>query len=145
MDELKNMKNKNLECLIDDFLAEVRKATDLLERRFGKKCILPLWRAKEIPQRGEILYGISYELHGVGCSVYFPEICVDFDYGPDQRVDGFDVWRLYIYACEVPLVHPIYIDQDALERDFGEYMNAGKVERISGSMSSLYFKSKVNW
>lgn len=139
------MKNIDLEYLIDDFLAQVQKATDLLEGRFGKKCILRLWIAKEIPQRGEILGGINYELHGVGCRVYFPEVCVDFDYGPDDRVDGFDVWRLYIYACEVPRLHPKYKDPDALKRDFNEYVNLGKVERISGSMSSLYFKNKVNW
>ncbi|MVV48761.1 hypothetical protein EJA72_10980 [Pseudomonas sp. PB120] len=139
------MKNKSLEYLIDDFLDQVKRATDLLESRFGKKCILPLWGTKEIPQRGEILDGISYELHGVGCRVYFPGVCVDFDYGPDERVDGFDVWRLYNYACEVPLLHPKYLVQDVLKRDFGEYLIAGKVERISGSMSRLYFKSEVSW
>jgi hypothetical protein len=139
------MKNEDLECLIDDFLAQVEKATDLLEKRFGKKCILRLWRAKEISRRGEILDGINYELHGVGCRVYFPEICVDFDYGPGERVDGFDVWRLYIYACEVPLLHPKYIDQGTLKRDFNEYISLAKVERVSGSMSNLYFKSTVNW
>lgn len=139
------MRNAELEYLIDDFLTQVERATDLLEARFGKKCIIGLWRAKEIPQRGEVTLGVSYELHGVGCRVYFPEVCVDFDYGPNERVDGFDVWRLYIYACEVPLQHPNYIDQEALKRDFGEYIRAGKVTKISGSMSSLYFKSEINW
>ncbi|WP_422396291.1 DUF6896 domain-containing protein [Pseudomonas trivialis] len=38
----------------------------------------------------------------MGCSVYLPEVCVDFDYGPDGRLDGFDLWRLYVYACELP-------------------------------------------
>lgn len=135
------MMNKDLDYLIDDFLAQVEKATDLLELRFGTKCIIRLWRAKEIPQRGEILDGINYELHGVGCRVYFPELCVDFDYGPDGRVDGFDVWRLYIYACEVPLLHSKYVDQGVLKRDFNEYVTLGKIVRISGSTSSLYFKT----
>lgn len=30
------MKNKKLEYLIDDFLAQVERATDLLEDKFGK-------------------------------------------------------------------------------------------------------------
>lgn len=139
------MKNKDLEHLIDDFLAQVEKATNLLEGRFGQKCILRLWREKEILQRGEVSDGINYELHGVGCRVYFPEVCVDFDYGPDERIDGFDVWRLYIYACEVPRLHAKYTDMDALKRDFNEYMGLGKVYRISESMSNLYFKRKVCW
>lgn len=45
---------------------------------------------QKIPQRGFVTDGVTYELHGVGCSVYLSEICVDFDYGPDERVDGFD-------------------------------------------------------
>lgn len=139
------MKNKNLEYLIDDFLAQVERATNLLEGRFGKKCILRLWRENAIPRCGEILDGINYELHGVGCRVYFPEMCIDFDYGPNERVDGFDVWRLYIYACEVPLQHPKYIDEDALKRDFHEYVSLGKVKRVFGSMSNLYFKKQVDW
>lgn len=24
---------------------------------------------------------VTYELHGVGCSVYLSDVCVDFDYG----------------------------------------------------------------
>ena len=139
------MKNKDLECLIDDFLIQVDRATDLLEEKFGRKCILRLWRANEIPQRGLVTDSISYELHGVGCRVSFPKMCIDFDYGPDERVDGFDVWRLYVYACEVPSLHPKYIDQSVLERDFEEYIKLGKVERVSGSMSSLYFKNKLRW
>lgn len=139
------MKNKDLEYLIDDFLAQVKKATDLLESRFGQKCILRLWQSKEIPRRGEISGGIDYELHGVGCRVYFPKVCVDFDYGPGERIDGFDIWRLYIYACEVPNLHSKYIDQDVLKRDFNEYINLGKIERISGCMSGLYFQNKINW
>ncbi|MGF0242593.1 DUF6896 domain-containing protein [Rhodococcus sp. IEGM1300] len=139
------MKNKNLEYLIDDFLAQVERATDLLEDKFGKKCVLQLWRKNDIPRSGEILDGISYELHGVGCRVYFPEMCIDFDYGPSERIDGFDVWRLYIYACEVPLRHPKYLNEDALKQDFHDYVSLGKIERIFESMSNLYFKTQVDW
>ncbi|EJN20394.1 hypothetical protein PMI36_04201 [Pseudomonas sp. GM79] len=139
------MKNKDLECLVDDFLIQVDRATDLLEKKFGRKCILRLWRLNEIPQRGIVTDGVSYELHGVGCRVSFPEVCVDFDYGPDERVDGFDIWRLYVYACEVPSLYPKYTDQSVLERDFKEYIRLGKVERVSGSLSSLYFKNKLRW
>jgi hypothetical protein len=139
------MKNKDLECLIDDFLIQVDRATSLLEEKFGRRCILRLWRANEIPQRGRITARISYELHGVGCRVKFPEICIDFDYGPNERVDGFDVWRLYMYASEVPSLHPKYKNQSVLETDFDDYIKLGKVERVRDSMSRLYFKNKAQW
>jgi hypothetical protein len=77
--------------------------------------------------------------------VKFPEACIDFDYGPDERVDGFDVWRLYMYASEVPGLHPKYKNPSVLEADFDEYIKLGKVERVYGSMSRLYFKNKARW
>ena len=135
------MRNRYLESLIDDFLSQVEKATDLLEQRFGQKCILRLWRTEQIPQRGEIVDGVRYELHGVGCRVYFPELCVDFDYGPEGRIDVFDAWRLYIYACEVPLIHPKYTDQNALKLDLDEYVKIGRVKVVSELTPRLYVKS----
>ncbi|WP_163909179.1 DUF6896 domain-containing protein [Pseudomonas frederiksbergensis] len=139
------MKNKELTYLIDDFLVQVEKATALLEEKFGKRCILRLWGTKQIAPRGNVTDDVSYELHGVGCRVYFPDACIDFDYGPDERIDGFDSWRLYIYANEVPKKHPKYTELDHVKRDLDEYIAAGKVERIKNSMSRLYFKNNILW
>ncbi|WP_371914380.1 hypothetical protein [Pseudomonas sp. NFR09] len=33
-----------------------------------------------------------------GCCVYLSNLYIDFDCGPDDRVDSFDLWRLYVYA-----------------------------------------------
>ncbi|WP_422396258.1 DUF6896 domain-containing protein [Pseudomonas trivialis] len=65
----------------------------------------------------------------MGCSVYLPEVCVDFDYGPDGRLDGFDLWRLYMYACELPKKYKKYNDKDLLEREFNTYLIKGKAKR----------------
>lgn len=133
------MKAQTLEDLIAEYLAQVKKATDLLECSFGTKNILRLWRSKKIPQRGLVTDDVTYELHGIGCRVYLSEICVDFDYGPDGRVDGFDPWRLYTYACEVPRRFKKYTDRESLEREFDDYLKKGKAQKINGSMSNLYF------
>ncbi|OPA90384.1 hypothetical protein BFW86_12145 [Pseudomonas fluorescens] len=118
-------------------LAQVRKATDLLEFSFGTKNILGLWRFRKIPQHGPIADEVTYELHGIGCSVYLAETCIDFDYGPNERVDGFDPWRLYMYACELPHRHPKYTNKESLERDFNEYLKLEKAKKNPGS--NLYF------
>ena len=133
------MKTQSLDNLISEYLAHVKKATDLLEASFGTKNILSLWRSKKIPQRGPVTGGVTYELHGIGCRVYLSEICIDFDYGPDGRVDGFDAWRLYMYACEMPRKYQKYTNKDSLEREFNAYLKEGKAKRIEGSTSSLYF------
>lgn len=111
----------------------------MLERSFGTKSIFRLWGTKKIPRYGTIVGDVTYELHGVGCRLYLPEICIDFDYGPDGRVDGFDVWRLYMYACELPHRYKIYTNKETLDHDFNEYLKLGKAKRIPGSMSRLYF------
>ncbi len=133
------MTTQTLENLITEYLAQVIKATDLLEQSFGTKNILGLWRSNKIPQRGSVTNDVTYELDGIGCRVYLSEVCVDFDYGPDERVDGFDSWRLYMYACEVPRRFKKYTNRESLQREFDEYLKKGKAQRIIGSMSNLYF------
>ncbi len=133
------MNIQQLENLITEYLAQVKKATDLLERSFGTKNILGLWRTKKISQRGSVNGDVTYELHGIGCRVYISEICIDFDYGPEDRVDGFDLWRLFIYACELPEKYKPYTNRELLEHDFNEYLKLGKAKKIPGGMSNLYF------
>ncbi len=133
------MSTQLVEDLISEYLTQVKTATDLLERSFGTKNILGLWRTKKISQRGSVSGDVTYELHGVGCRVYISEICIDFDYGPEGRVDGFDLWRLFIYACERPDKYDKYTNKEFLENDFNEYLKLGKAKKIPGGMSSLYF------
>ncbi|MCF5055316.1 hypothetical protein GIW50_26115 [Pseudomonas syringae] len=133
------MNTQTLENLITEYLAQVKKSTELLEKAFGTKNILRLWRSNKIPRRGSVTDDVTYELHGIGCSVYLSEICVDFDYGPDERVDGFDSWRLYMYACEVPHRFKKYTDREFLEGEFNDYLQKGKAKKIIGSKSNLYF------
>ena len=123
------MKTQTLENLINEYLAQVKTATDLLEQKFGTKNILRLWRSGQIPRRGSITEDVTYELHGIGCSVYLSEICIDFDYGPDERVDGFDSWRLYMYACEVPQTYKEFTNKNFLDLEFCEYLKKGSAKR----------------
>ena len=59
------MKAHALDSLITEYLAQVKKATDLLEHAFGTRNILRLWRSKKIPQRGPVTDDVTYELHGL--------------------------------------------------------------------------------
>jgi hypothetical protein len=133
-----NHRNILLEQLIVDFLSKVDKATSLLEEKFGTRCILRLWRTNKIERCGTIVDNITYELHGVGCAIRLPEVCIDFDYGPNGRTDGFDVWRLYMYACELPLKYQKYTDKKLLTAEFEDYISTGKIEEISPGTDGLY-------
>jgi hypothetical protein len=132
---------QTLEDLISDFLSKVESGTELLQKKFGTRNILRLWRTKKIERRGEIINGIQYELHGVGCAIHFPSESVDFDYGSNDRIDGFDVWRLYIYASDRPLKYKKYCDKKIVEKEFKEYLASGRIEKMSLS-DNLYTLKK---
>jgi hypothetical protein len=139
------MKDKeNLGELALDFLSSVDEATSLLEEKFGSRSILRLWRNGQIKRCGIVKEKITYELHGAGCAVNLPHVLVNFDYGPGGRIDGFDVWRLYLYATELPKKYPRYQSQEVLELDFREYVASGRFEPMPEDRSGLYCLSKNN-
>ncbi len=76
-------------------------------------------------------------MHGVGCAIHFPTESVDFDYGSNSRTDGFDIWRLYMYADDRPMVYKKYCDKKTLEKEFWEYVSAQKIEKMSAE-DNLY-------
>jgi hypothetical protein len=133
------MINKNLKLLIFDFLGAVETSLQLLEDKFGSRSLHQLWHDNKIAQRGEIFKGVSYQLHGNGCMIEYPEYCVDFDFGPNGRTDGFDAWRLYNYACEFPEKHAKYTNLTTVESELNQYIQENMVKKIDNSTSNLYF------
>ncbi|MED7670820.1 hypothetical protein GXB78_26830 [Pseudomonas moraviensis subsp. stanleyae] len=132
-----NKQRNDIVYLINDFLAKVENATVLLEKKFGTRNILRLWRSNQIQRCGDITSETQYELHGVGCIVHFATESVNFDYGFNSRTDGFDVWRLYIYALDRPLTYKKFCDKKILEKEFDELILSKKIEKMSAS-DSLY-------
>lgn len=132
-----NKQHNDIEDLINDFLAKVDTATLLLEKKFGTKNILRLWRSNQIQRCGDITSDAQYELHGVGCIVHLATESVNFDYGFNNRIDGFDAWRLYIYALDRPLKYKKFCDKKILEKEFNDLILSKKIEKMSPS-DSLY-------
>lgn len=132
-----------LEDLITDFLSKVDIGTKLLEEKFGTRNILRLWGSKQIERCGEIKNGVQYELHGIGCFIIFATESVNFDYGSGDRVDGFDIWRLYSYATDRPLRYKKYCDKQTLEKEFREYLSSKKIEKMS-PVDDLYVLTNPN-
>ena len=57
-------------------------------------------RANNIPQ-SDMLENeppIKYFLHGIGCSLNLPSGSIDWDFGYQNRLDGFDAGRLWYFA-----------------------------------------------
>ena len=90
---------QRLSVLIEDYLAAVAKATELLADSG-----IPLpnsnieWACNGIRQVGELKGGIPYFKHGYGCRVTLPTGEVDFDFGDGGQTNGVDLWRLAAFA-----------------------------------------------
>lgn len=91
--------NQKLARLIADYQASVREAVRLMQQSG-----IPLpatnndWVGTDIPQRGALANGVPYFKHGYGCAVSLPGGAVDFDFGENGEIDGFDAWRLAGFA-----------------------------------------------
>lgn len=130
-------KNEALEILINDFISTVESGTLFFEREFGTRDIRRLWHTKAIKRCGKVTGGVKYELHGIGCFIHLPKETVDFDYGPNGEINGFDIWRLYNFACDRPSKHKKYCDEETVEREFKEYVKLEKIKKMS-AISNLY-------
>ena len=83
--------------IIEQFLADVSIAHDMLLVKTEGIRPLKAWREGTVSRRGKLRHRAGYEFHGVGCRVLWDGRRVDFDYGPEGRIDGFDLWRLQMY------------------------------------------------
>ncbi|WP_447891509.1 DUF6896 domain-containing protein [Pseudomonas atacamensis] len=129
--------SETLEILINDFIAMVESSTLVFERKFGTRDIRRLWRTKAIKRCGRVTRGVKYELHGIGCRINLSTGSVDFNYGPNGEINGFDVWRLYNFARERPSKYKKYCDKKNIEKELEEYISLKKIKKMS-AISNLY-------
>ncbi|WP_349736563.1 DUF6896 domain-containing protein [Pseudomonas jessenii] len=128
--------NYQLTRLIFDYQASVYAAVELMQR---SGVPLPLtridWLDTDISTYGELDGGIRYFKHGYGCAVSLSTGKVDFDFGEQGEIGGFDVWRLASFAGS-RLKDYGFDNVDALKEFFDAEVNTGSL--ISPG-NSLYF------
>lgn len=91
--------NHQLAILISDYQESVAAAVDLMQRSGIPRPLTNTdWVFNDIPQRGELEGGVRYFKHGYGCAVSLPNGTVDFDFGAQGEIGGFDAWRLAGFA-----------------------------------------------
>jgi hypothetical protein len=91
--------DSRLSTLVSDYQAAVRQAVELLVASgIERPTSNDSWAGLDIPHRGELNGQIRYFKHGYGCAVRFPSNAVDFDFGSNGEIDGFDAWRLVGFA-----------------------------------------------
>lgn len=93
--------NEKLVRLIVDFQESVQDALKLMQRSGIR---MPPssndWIESDIPKTGELDGGVKYYKHGAGCLVSFSTGDVDFDFGEEGEIGGFNLWWLIKFAGE---------------------------------------------
>lgn len=86
-------------CLIEDFQQTAKVVAEEFYNKYNRKDLLRAWHDKTIAQKGSLNDIVQkYAFHGAGLYAKLKGKEVDFDFGPDDRIDGFDAWRLKEFA-----------------------------------------------
>ena len=116
------------------------------KKKFNRTDLLTAYRSDKIfPQVGKLEeYGIKrYAFHGIGLhTTFLDNTTVDFDFAffPEQRNDGFDLWRLSVFVADQPIKYKKYLDKEILKADFDNLIHEGSIIQPTISPSTtLYF------
>jgi hypothetical protein len=145
--DLKNsLHNYTIIDLIEAYQQKVESVMKAFQQEFRRTDLLKAYRQDKIyPQTGKLeKHHIKrYAFHGIGLFVDFDDdTSVDFDFAflPEQRHDGFDLWRLGQFVSSHPNKYANYLDKKKLEDDFNKLIENGIIINPDASPSTnLYF------
>lgn len=137
--------------LISDYQAIVERVMIAFKQEFNRTDLLTAYRHDKIyPQIGSLKkYHIKrYAFHGIGLAVDFDDnTSVDFDFAelPEQRHDGFDIWRLEKFVSSRPEKYKKYLDTKKLEEDFNKLIERNAIIKpdIKPSTTLYFFNSSL--
>ncbi len=93
--------NSNLKILelIKEFQFVAKTVAEEFYKKYNRKDLLRAYHDKTIPKEGKLSDIVRhYSFHGAGLYAKLEHKEIDFDFGPDNRVDGFDAMRLGQFA-----------------------------------------------
>lgn len=118
--------------MISEYLATARSLSQQLAAAFGQSDLLEGSRNKASPRTGRTPDGLEFSFHGIGCWISDGQKSVDLDFLPGGYVDGFDAWRLHVFARENSSIIEARTQPEvqlALER----LLQRGLVQPVEGS------------
>jgi hypothetical protein len=133
--------NIELRNIISDFQKKVEEANELLKKYL--EIDDPQNWGPPIEQVGMLGGEHKYFFHGVGCKVHISKKnIIDFDYGANGRIDGFDEWRLcgFINSRQKKYSN---IKESDIKVWFQEAIDSKEIKKTeSREYGNLYYLSK---
>ncbi len=128
--------DQRLTILIDDYLASVSSAVKLLVASgIARPSSCAQWAIAVIDKPDVLLGGINFYKHGFGCEVHLKGGIVDFDFGENGEINGFDLWRLAGFAGD-KLEQYGFASEEETQKCFESAVTEGALVR---SAYSLYY------
>ncbi|MCH8518027.1 MAG: hypothetical protein LAT68_17155 [Cyclobacteriaceae bacterium] len=132
------MSQESLLELIKEYLQDVDIFMSLLRKKIGDNHPLASARHGLIQKEG-LLEGIKYNFHGKGCRFEKSGRTIEFDFGSGLNHEGFDLWRLGIYAHSRESDFPQYQDQKVLSDDFNSAIREGLIFKSKDELDSNFY------
>lgn len=141
----------NLVDLINDYQNAVNSVINAFKVKYNRTDLITAYRQDKLySKEGDIKeHGIKqYSFHGIGLrSTFNDNSVVDFDFAfiPEQRHDGFDLWRLRDFITNQPSKYEKFLDKQKLENDFNNLIEKGIIVKpdIEFSTALYFFKSDL--
>ncbi|WCN13995.1 hypothetical protein GV054_13790 [Marinomonas mediterranea] len=130
--------NIEFRTIITDFQKKVKEENELLKKSLDIDD--PHNWGPPIEQVGLLDGKHKYFFHGAGCKVHLSKKdIIDFDYGANGRIDGFDEWRLCEFVSTRNTKYP-HINQNDIKFWFQEAIEANEIQKSnSREYGNLYY------
>lgn len=121
-------------------LSHLQSASRRLKEQYGAENLVEGRGKGRIPREGRFGQDGKFSFRGVGCRIDDGSTAVEFDFGPGGRTDGFDAWRLHVFAWDNPDTEDVNLDTSkrGLEAALESLCSAGEVSRLDNN-DSLYY------
>ena len=87
-------------------------------------------RLNIIPKEGMFAEGHTFNFHGGGCFFEFENGTIDIDFGPNDRCDGFDVYRLFDFLTTSKKEQNIHCSEVELQEAINELLKERKIVQL---------------
>lgn len=130
--------NIELRSIITDFQKKVEEANKILKKHLETD--EPQNWGPPIEQFGLLDGKYKYFFHGVGCKVHLSrKDIIDFDYGANGSIDGFDQERLLGFI-DTRKKQYLYINEGDIKLWFQEAIDANEIKKLeSREYANLYY------
>jgi hypothetical protein len=128
----------DIRSLIRVYSDSVRESFNELLAEYPSFAMRPL--DLNIPRRGLLPSGRTYSFHGIGCCFEKDGVVTDMDFGPDGCTEGFDAWRLSLFAESLGKAN---LTVDHIQEALNALASAGEIVKSRSALSShLFFPAR---